>query len=34
VGGGRSARVEVARDLGEALAGGVRGADALDELGR
>lgn len=30
----RSARVEIARDLGEALTGGVLSADALDELGR
>jgi hypothetical protein len=30
----RSARVEIAGDLGEALAGFVLGADAFDELGR
>jgi hypothetical protein len=30
----RSARVELARDLGQALAGRVLGADAFDELAR
>jgi len=32
--GRRSVRVEVARDLGEGIAGGVFGTDALDELRR
>jgi hypothetical protein len=32
--GGDTARIQVASDIGEALAGSVLGADALDELGR